>query len=526
MIAALVTALLAALIGIGALRVRGLLLAISTFAFAHASTQYIFRRPILTSNLRQRIPFNRTDVFGIDLDSQRSMYYLCLAVLVVLLIVIGRLRRSPVGWSTIAVRDNPEAAAAYTINPTRVKLRSFAFAGAIAGLSGGLLLGVTEGIAVPVVRYFTLNDSLTLLGGVVIGGIGSTIGAVLGAMWVIGLPFYFPGNSIAPLLTSSVGLLVLLLYFPGGFAQIGYRARDAILTWLDRRMRPAPTISTTSVPESLGKRHPARVNDDGPVVRTENVTVRFGGNVAVDGISMEVRSGEIVGLIGTNGAGKSTLMNAIGGFVPSTGIVEIFGTDVSRVSPPRRARLGLGRTFQQATLFPELTVRETFQVALEARGRSSLAATAVGWPTTVTRQRRHRAAADDLIDFLGLGRYADDYVANLSTGTRRIVELGGLLALQAEVLCMDEPTAGIAQKETEAFGPLIVEIRRELDASILIIEHDMPLITGISNRIYCLEAGRVIAEGGPISVRDNPLVVASYLGTNETAIARSGDGAS
>ncbi len=173
-------------------------------------------------------PFRRTDLFGIDLSSQRSIYYVCLVVLAVLLVLVGRLRRSPVGWSTMAVRDNPDAAAAYTVNPTMVKLRAFALAGGTAGLAGGLLASVTQSISLPVDRYFTLNDSLTLLAIVVIGGLGSTTGPVVGAMWVIGLPFFFPGNSIAPLLTSSVGLLVLLLYFPGGFAQVGYGSRDVI----------------------------------------------------------------------------------------------------------------------------------------------------------------------------------------------------------------------------------------------------------------------------------------------------------
>ena len=131
----------------------------------------------------------------------------------------------------------------------------------------------------------------------------------------------------------------------------------------------------------------------------------------------------------------------------------------------------------------------------------------------------------ELVDFLGLGRYQDHYISDLSTGTRRIVELAGLLALDAKVLCLDEPTAGLAQRETEAFGPLIVAIREELSASVLLIEHDMPLIMGMSGRVYCLETGRIIAEGTPHELRDDPKVIASYLGTDERAIARSGDAA-
>jgi ABC-type branched-subunit amino acid transport system ATPase component len=167
-------------------------------------------------------------------------------------------------------------------------------------------------------------------------------------------------------------------------------------------------------------------------------------------------------------------------------------------------------------------VTETLLVALEGKSETGLLPTALALPRATRRNRHDRAAVGDLVDLLGLGSYRDHYIADLSTGTRRVVELAGLLALDAKVLCLDEPTAGLAQRETEAFGPLIVTVRRQLDASVLLIEHDMPLIMGISDRVYCLETGRVIAEGSPTEVRDNPRVVASYLGTDERAINRSG----
>ena len=143
-------------------------------------------------------------------------------------------------------------------------------------------------------------------------------------------------------------------------------------------------------------------------------------------------------------------------------------------------------------------------------------------PHTFRLERSRRSQAEELIGFLGLGRYADAYISDLSTGTRRIVELAGLLALDASVLCLDEPTAGLAQRETEAAGPLIQEIARELHASVLVIEHDMPLIMGISDRVYCLDLGTIISEGAPDAVRNDPKVIASYLGTDERAIERSG----
>jgi ABC-type branched-subunit amino acid transport system ATPase component len=295
-----------------------------------------------------------------------------------------------------------------------------------------------------------------------------------------------------------------------------------VLERAERRLGPVPAKSVTDLPRPLRPtERPATGGREAPALAVADVRVRFGGVAAVDGVSLRLASGEVLGLIGTNGAGKSTLMDAIGGFVPATGDVRLAGHTLTGRSPAARARCGLGRTFQAATLFPELTVRETVAVALEARGRTGLLATALCLPHAGRRERAKRAEAAELIDFLGLGRYADVHTSTLSTGTRRIVELAGLLALDARVLCLDEPTAGVAQREAEAFGPLILEIRRHLGASMLVIEHDMPLIMGISDRVTCLEAGRVIAEGRPEVVRHDPAVIASYLGTDDRAIARS-----
>ena len=405
------------------------------------------------------------------------------------------------------------------MSPTRTKLLSFGLAGFVAGVSGGLFANL-----LPSIRYtdahFQIGDSLQVVGIAVIGGLGSVTGAVLGAVWVKGLPAFWPDNDLVPLFTSSIGLLVVLMYFPGGFIQIANSARDGLIGLTERRLGlSAAAGSSVAPPASLSS--PAAATHEVPetTLATEDIRVVFGGNVAVAGVSLDVRRDEIVGLIGTNGAGKSTLMNAIGGSVPSTGTVHLLGRDITSKTPSQRAAVGLGRTFQAATLFPELTVRETVQVALEARRRSSFIQTVAFLDGPA--ERHQRAEADELIAFLGLGRYADAFISDLSTGTRRIVELAGLLGVGATMLCLDEPTAGVAQRETEAFGPLITEIRRELGASMLIIEHDMPLIMSVSDRVYCLESGLVIAEGEPSVVRNDPAVVASYLGTDQRAIERS-----
>ena len=513
---ALVCAALAIALGAGALRVRGLLLAVSTFAFAYAAQAFFFRTDLLTGGATPPIRLPRGELAGLDLTPQRTYYWCVLAVLAVVVTVVARLRRRSPWRTMVAVRDNEATAAAYTVDPTRQKLQAFALAGGIAGLAGGLLGGLTQNINPD--ELFGVGDSLDVVSMVVIGGLGSVAGPVIGALWVKGMPAFFPGNDLVPLFASGIGLLMLLLYVPGGLVQLAYAARDALYARVAVRSgepvaRERPT-TWTRPPRTHGA-------GDGPALATDDVVVRFGGIRAVDHASITVARGEVVGLIGTNGAGKSTLLNAIGGFVPSTGSVEVLGHAVGQLRSHRRAAIGLGRTFQAASLFPELSIRQTVMVALEARHRGGFLGNALALPTAGRDERRKRTEADEIIGFLGLGRYADALISDLSTGTRRIVELAGLLAVDAQVLCLDEPTAGVAQRETEAFGPLLLAIRRELDASILIIEHDMPLIMSMSDRVYCLEAGRVIAEGPPEQVRSDPAVIASYLGTDERAIDRS-----
>ena len=532
----------AVLVGLPALRVRGLFLAVTTLAFAVASASWLLTQDFFTGGTSTPRPV-APPVVGlgpIEIDfgaSRRSFYFLCLGSLVVVAIVVARLRRTGIGRCWIAVRDNEEAATAATVSPTRMKLSAFAVAGGIAAYSGGLLVTLLP--ALQPATLFGAGESIVVVATAIIGGLGSVAGPILGGLWVRGIPQAAPDelDSLVRLVTSDIGLLVLLMYLPGGLLSVIHWARDAIVSraaasnrqaggWHGGKVSP-PRGETAPVTGPAGRTPPepepsSEREDAGPALEARGVTVRFGGNVAVDGVSITVRRGELVGLIGANGAGKSTLFNAISGFVPASGRVLVMGQDVTRRRAPARHALGLGRGFQAARLYPELSVRESVMVALEARRRSRLLASATGLPPSPASERRKRAEADEIVDYLGLGRYADSLVADLSTGTRRIVELGCLLAARARVLLLDEPTAGVAQRETEAFGPLIASVRDELGAAAVVIEHDMGLVMGISDRIYCLESGSVIAEGPPAAVRTDPRVIASYLGTDERTIRRSG----
>jgi len=511
----------AMIVGLPALRVRGLYLAITTLAFAAAADGWLFEQSIFLGDLtRARIEPEHLMLGPLDLRTKRTFYFVALALLVVTMLLAVRVRRTGIGRSFIAVRDNEAAAAAYTISPVRSKLVAFGIGGGLAGIAGAAFGGLFRQFdAGP----FGADESIQIVAIAVIGGLGSVAGPVLGALWVIGLPAFFGDNQNISLLSSGAGLLILLMYFPGGFVQIAYSARDALFRVVERRS-PAPEPVTHD--RSAVVVRPALVSssstDDRHPLVIQGLSVSFGGRLAVRNVDLEVHADEIVGLIGANGAGKTTLMNAVGGFVPSTGTIELLGQDVAHSSPAQRARLGLGRAFQNADLFGDLTVLETIALAFENKQPTALWRVLSGAPGWRSTDRAQRADAAELADFMGLGRYADHKVSDLSTGTRRIAELACLLALGPHLLCLDEPTAGVAQRETEAFGPLLVRIRAELGAAMVVIEHDMPLIMSISDRVYCLEAGELIASGLPEDVRSDPLVIASYLGTDERAIRRSG----
>lgn len=518
----------ALIIGIPALRIKGLFLAVITLGFGLAVRNWLIYNDGLSGEGGiVKLDVNRAKGFTllfwkIKGNDFHGVYWFCLLVAFLALLLVWQIRRTGVGRSIIATRDNELTAAAYTVSPTAKKILAFAISGGLAALAGGLLpLTSAQFELSPTTGWFDVEQSLRVVAVAVVGGIASITGAVLGVLVIIALPIFFDGTPQVKLFASGLGMLVVLLYFPGGLISVLHGARDLLLGWLAKRSGWAPKRNTQT--GSIGALASIKDHSDDtrtPLV-TKDVCVRFGGRVAVDNVSINVQPGEIVGLIGTNGAGKSTLMNAISGFVPMTGSIELFGTEASRLSSPRRARLGIGRAFQNARLFSSLSVRETLMVALEARERSLLVPSMLSLPPSPQRERRKRKHANEIIGHLGLSRYADSLLGELSTGTRRIVELGALLALDSELLLLDEPTAGVAQRETEAFGPLIESIRQELGASILVIEHDMPMVMSISDRIYCLEAGAVIAEGTPNEVRNDPLVIASYLGTDERAIARS-----
>jgi len=261
-----------------------------------------------------------------------------------------------------------------------------------------------------------------------------------------------------------------------------------------------------------------------PILEVTGISKRYGGVTALDGVDLTLLEGEVLGLIGPNGSGKTTLLEIISGFqTPDDGTVTYEGVDITRISPEERAKRKLLRRFQDARLFPSLTVAETLLVSLEQKleVRNSVLH-AVRAPQARRSERRVRLRADRLIELLELGAYRDKFVKELSTGLRRIVDIACVLANEPKVLLLDEPSSGVAQAEAEGLGPLLSRVRFETGCSIIIIEHDMPLISSVSDQLVALELGRVVTKGLPEDVLNDERVISAYLGGSVEAVRRSG----
>ncbi|HXW35787.1 MAG TPA: ATP-binding cassette domain-containing protein [Acidimicrobiales bacterium] len=255
----------------------------------------------------------------------------------------------------------------------------------------------------------------------------------------------------------------------------------------------------------------------------EHLTIAFGGLRAVDGASLTVEPGTVVGLIGPNGSGKTTLLDAISGFVPTDeGALRLDGEDLGDYLPEDRAGLGVVRSFQDCRLFPELTVEDTLMLCQDARRAVSVVSTTLQLPWARRAEREKQSAVDNVVRSFGLERFRNHQIGHLSTGTRRVVDLASIVLARPRLLLLDEPTAGIAQREAEAFIPLLKRLHEVTGSTVLVVEHDVPLIFAICSTVVVMQTGNVVSSGTPEQIRNDPRAVAAYLGASDEALAVSG----
>jgi ABC-type branched-subunit amino acid transport system ATPase component len=279
-------------------------------------------------------------------------------------------------------------------------------------------------------------------------------------------------------------------------------------------------VTAPAGPGSNDPDAPAR----GPArLEIEDLVVAYGGLRAVSGASLTVEAGSIVGLIGSNGSGKTTLLDAVSGLVTlAGGRLLLDHQDLADYVPHERARLGMVRSFQDCRLYPELSVEDTLLLCEDARRRVSILSTTLQMPWARRAEREKRQAIDRVIASFGLERFRSHSTAHLSTGTRRVVDLASIVLANPRLLLLDEPTAGIAQREAEAFIPLLQQLHQVTDSTILLVEHDVPLVFELCSTVVVMQTGEVVAAGTPDEVRRDPRALAAYLGASDEALNVSG----
>jgi sulfate-transporting ATPase len=494
------------LVGLPALRTRGVNLAIATLGLALVIERVVLGNADYTGGFEGTV-VPKPDVFGLDLDPityPRRYSVFCMILFAIAGLAVANLRRGRSGRRLVAVRTNERAAASLGISVIGAKLFAFGLAAGIAGL-GGILLAFRSRTVL--FTPYNVFNSIQVVVQTVIGGIGFIGGALFGGAISIGGLIAFTLNELLDIddvqiiLLSGMFLLFNLMLFPDGVA--AQLARDfRRLLGAVRRMVRRPEPPLEALPDV--EREPIRPQ----TLTVEHISVRFGGVVAVEDVSLTVVPGEVVGLIGPNGAGKTTLIDVVTGFTKAQrGQVTVEGQPVDRWSPRRRARAGIGRSFQSLELFEDMTVRDNLRTASDRRDTLAYL-TDLAWPRNPGLPGTAVAALREF----GLDADLDRMPSELPYGRRRLVGIARAVASEPSILMLDEPAAGLDERESRELGELVRRLAKDWGLGILLVEHDVALVMSVCDRIVALDFGCVIAEGTPEEIRGSAAVVSAYLG--------------
>lgn len=507
LLSALIATAVGIIVGLPALRLRGLTLGIVTLAFAYAIEALWFRnsqfvRPRGASVVQPKL-------FGLSLGIGTGRAFpriefglLCLAILVAVAWAVGRLRSSALGSAMLAVRANERAAAGIGVNVVRVKLVSFAIASFIAGIAGALF-AYRQGVVT--FGSFTAIGGLALLATAYLAGITSISGGILGGVLASSGVAYLALDRWAHLgrwfgVITGIGVIAILIRYPEGVAAAvhrhGSRLRRFKLPAGRRRSETAhrvPSQPPVDVPAPAASSGAAAV--PGATLAISNLTVRYGGVVALSHVSMQVESGQVVGLIGPNGAGKTSLIDAVTGFASSDGSIVLNGEHLEGLPAHARIHGGLARTFQSLELYDDLTVEENVSAAV----------------FSTAHEDRHQQVATAL-ERAGLGPLRDRYAGELSQGERQIVSIARAYVSKPKVLLLDEPAAGLDAADGRRLSERIREISAA-GAAVLLVDHDIGLVLTACDYIYVLDFGVIVAQGDAPTIRSDRALAAAYLGT-------------
>jgi len=508
LVAIVATTLLGIVVALPAIRTRGTSLAVATLALALMINALLFTNSAMTGGLRG-LPIDRVSLFGLDLDPvEHPARYggFVLVVLVIVGLMVANLRRGRVGSRMLAVRSNERAAASLGIGVVGVKLYAFAVAAGIAA-TGGVLLSLRQ-TNVGFGQYGVVG-SVLLVQYAVIGGIAwiSGIVSALGAPGALGSKIF---ADLVPEGTNVVAWLAVL----SGLSAVAVlrRAPDGIAAMHARALRPISERFEFPRSKDARPAEPSRRRREPAPLEVVDIAVRFGGVLALYDISFVVEPGEVVGLIGPNGAGKTTLLDVVTGFTEqSAGFVRFDGDVIDGWSVERRARAGIVRSWQAVELFEEMTVRDNLLVAADDQARRYLLRDLVN-----PGRPQPTMLMNELVEEFGLEDVLDQRPSTLSHGMARLVGIARALVTEPAVLLLDEPAAGLDDREGAELGAAIRSVAHSRGIGVLFVEHDVPLLLQTCDRIVVLDFGQQIAEGTPAEIASNAAVIDAYLGSSAT----------
>ncbi|MGI6686778.1 MAG: ABC transporter permease subunit [Christensenellales bacterium] len=518
----LMAAVFGFLIGMPALRLTGDYLAIITLGFGEIIRVIIENLDFtggaagLTRITRMSRAFSPDTALSTAI--QFSIVFWITAVIIASIFTLGRSRH---GRAIISIRENEVASEAVGIPTTRYKLLAFTIAAFFAGIAGGLY---AHQIGILNAKTFGFNKSIEYLVIVVLGGMGSITGSIIASIVLVALPEMLRSLAEYRLVIYALLLIIMMLFRPSGL--LGTQEFSMLKAWekLERLWRKLFKRKTEQTRMPFQPRYD--VWEDKPVLEINQLGISFGGLRAADNVNLCVMNNEIVGLIGPNGAGKTTIFNMLTGvYVPTDGDINLLGKRINGQQPHDITRDGIARTFQNIRLFKSMTVLENIKVAFHSRMRYSTLSGVLRDSECMSEERGIDVRARELLRVFQMEDVADVQSSALPYGQQRKLEICRALASNPKVLLLDEPAAGMNPMETRELMQTIKTIRNRFSVAILLIEHDMKLVMGICERIYVLNYGKIIAEGTPEQIRNNPEVIAAYLGSADAKSGKEGSAA-